>query len=120
MLHKAFTGNAAYAHTPLSAQTILDKWEKAYDLQGFSSLLRYPKRVSHDESPLPNAYIMIKNKDICKFRPIVSYFRHPWKRLLRAAGRALDLLLQKAPVAHFNMPRVGQLRSYHAHQTTNY
>lgn len=49
---------------------------------------------------------MAKNKDIKKFRPIVSYFKRPFKRVLNASGRALQHLLSVLREPHFNLSSV--------------
>ena len=49
---------------------------------------------------LPYAYVLRKFKDVRKPRPIVSYARHPAKRLLNLCGRAIAFLLSTADVRH--------------------
>ena len=56
---------------------------------------------------LPYAYVMPKDKDIQRIRPIVSYFKHPLKRLLNMAARAVLLVLKRADVSSFTLWKTG-------------
>jgi hypothetical protein len=48
----------------------------------------------------------MKNKDVSKSRPIVSYSPHPLKQLLNFSGRAfMFLLLSNTNLNHFTLPR---------------
>ena len=52
---------------------------------------------------------MAKNKNISKMRPIVSYFKHPCRRILRTTARAINFLIKALPTRvfrHFILDRV--------------
>lgn len=50
---------------------------------------------------LPSSYVLPKNKDISRFRPIVSYFNHPCKKLFKIAARGLFHILKNSQEEHF-------------------
>ena len=96
-LRSTFTENKAYCHSQAGCRTpakmrgtnkhekikrtpanaILDKWERHYDKMNYSKWFRYKKRAASDDSKFPTGYLLPKNKDAKKFRPIVSYYTHP-------------------------------------------
>lgn len=108
-LRTTYTENKAYSKSAKTALTILDRWETFYDKNNYSKWYNYPTRVEGDDSNLPTGYILPKNKDIKKTRPIVSYFKHPFKRVLNSAGRALLHILECTKEPHFNMSNVSDL-----------
>jgi hypothetical protein len=63
------------------------------------------KRFTSFNGSLPYAYVMPKNKDLEKIRPIVSYSVHPLRPMLRRASRALRYMLKEIPHTHFNLDR---------------
>ena len=108
-LRKTFTENASYSKSKNTPSVILDRWERFYDTHNYSKWYQHPRRVAGDDSPLPVSYILPKNKDIEKDRPITSYFKHPFKRVFNSTGRALLHLLEKTTDQHFNMSNVNDL-----------
>lgn len=108
-LRKTFTENASYSKSKNTPSVILDRWERFYDTHNYSRWYQHPRRVAGDDSPLPVSYILPKNKDIEKDRPITSYFKHPFKRVFNSTGRALLHLLEKTTDQHFNMSNVNDL-----------
>ena len=62
---------------------------------------------------LPYSYILFKNKDIKKIRPIVSYATHPLKHVLNITCRALNHMIQtinKDHALHCNMETCIELK----------
>lgn len=51
---------------------------------------------------LDYAYLLPKNKDLTRDRPIVSYTHHPLKRLFNIAARALAFIVKRARIKHFS------------------
>ena len=94
-LRTTFTENKSYSKSKHKPTTILDRWETFYDKHNYSKWFNYPRRVAGDDSPLPVSYVLPKNKDVKKDRPITSYFKHPFKKVFNAAGRALLHILEK-------------------------
>jgi hypothetical protein len=70
-------------------QWLLERWKATYTLNKWDRYTTWDNK-----SAIPHAYIIPKNKDIEKQRPISSYCRHPLKKLLNRAGRALTAALQ--------------------------
>ena len=72
---------------PLGAQNLIAKKQKRTHLK-----LDIPA-PNWKKPRIPTAYILMKNKDIEKHRPITSYFKHPCKTILRAANSALMFIM---------------------------
>jgi hypothetical protein len=108
-LRKTFTENTSYSTSKHAPIIILDRWETFYDKHNYSKWFNYPRRVAGDDSSLPTSYVLPKNKDVKKDRPITSYFKHPFKRVFNATGRALLHILAKTDKPHFNMGNVSDL-----------
>ena len=108
-LRKTFTENTSYSKSKHQPTVILDRWETFYDKHNYSKWYNYPRRVAGDDSSLPVSYVLPKNKDVKKDRPITSYYKHPFKRVFNAAGRALLHILDKTTETHFNMGNVSDL-----------
>jgi len=66
---------------------------------------KYPNININKNGVIPNAYILPKNKDIRKTRPIVSYSNHPIRNLLKIASRGLFHILKHAPIKHFTITK---------------
>jgi hypothetical protein len=64
------------------------------------SLCKQPTRASF----LTYAYGLPKFKDWTRFRPLISYARHPFKRLLNFCSRALLFILSHADVRSWTLP----------------
>ena len=70
-----------------------------------------PKYVrKKKEHSIPYGYIIPKNKNVLKDRPVVSYFNHPFKRLLNLCARAFTGLLQNIQLKHCVLWKTGDLR----------
>ena len=108
-LQKTYTENKSYSKSKHKPSVILDRWETFYDKHNYSKWFSYPRRKAGDDSRLPSSYILPKNKDIKKARPITSYFNHPFKRVFNAAGRGLLHILESTREEHFNMSNVSDL-----------
>ena len=114
-LKATYTDNNSYTHPSMlekgnrvkrTVERVHRRWATFYDKHKYTKWFPYPRVSPGDKSKFPSAYILAKNKDIKKFRPIVSYFKHPFKRVLNAAGRALQHLLSVLREPHFNLSSV--------------
>lgn len=111
------TGSCALACPILYRDYLLAnfKWvgkERKYikRLQHSESILQYMKKFNQrfksytpKNSALPSSYILPKNKDIQRYRPIVSYFNHPCKTLFKIASRGLVHLLKHSQEKSFSI-----------------
>ena len=68
---------------------LLDKWKSFYKDKGLKSVAPYE---THGD--IPYSYVLPKFKDIERMRPIVSYKKHPLRKVFNIAARALTFLLK--------------------------
>ena len=52
---------------------------------------------------LPYAYVIPKQKDISRYRPLISYCQHPCAEFLHLAAQGLMFLFKHASFMHFNL-----------------
>lgn len=75
----------------LRPEDILSKWRgdyrNAHHSQVWSQLSSWRNKCS-----VPFVYILPKNKDLNKWRPIMSYSAHPMRGLMRLVGRSLNFI----------------------------
>ena len=68
-------------------------------------------KLYYSKGSIPYAYILPKNKDVYKFRPVVSYFSHPFKKLFNLSARAISALLKLIDNNyHFILWKTGDLK----------
>lgn len=79
---------ANYQHVIISVEEVLNIWKRHVKSMEFDT--RWNKKGT-----LPYAYGIPKEKDLNKFRPIVSYANHPLKRLLNTTGRIINFMMKK-------------------------
>jgi hypothetical protein len=80
--------------------SIVDAWNDAYISYGWRTIARFLKSGS-----IPYAYALPKNKDLSKYRTIVSYANHPLKFVYRVTQRAVVFLIKMLPDTHFTLFR---------------
>lgn len=90
-------GKKKYKRKMLHTQVIIAK------MKTFGK--KYPNISINKNGVIPNAYILPKNKDVRKTRPIVSYSNHPIRNLLKVASRGLFHVLKHAPIKHFSITK---------------
>lgn len=103
---ETFVNDPHYSATPLTQDDILKSWREQFaslDLGRFQSGFSV-----HPRHKLPYVYTMPKNKDINKFRPIMSYCTHPLRTTLRRACRALRFALRSYATDHMDMPTTSE------------
>jgi hypothetical protein len=92
-LHSTFTANDAYnLLTDACKKTMAKKWIAEYNATPLSKKIP----VKPIDPTIPYAYILKKNKDLKKNRPLVSYFNHPLKKPLNMTARALSYMLKQS------------------------
>jgi hypothetical protein len=103
---KAFWDDPHYERADQNKETLIENMKEQ-----INSLPKNVKSWKKD-ADLPYSYILLKNKDLNKSRPIVSYMHHGAKPLLNATARALYFLLEQIPPSsHFNMSRTMDFKS---------
>ena len=83
---------ASYELSNLTAADILKKWML------FDTKLEGDFFKMKNGGSLLYGYVLPKDKDIEKIRPIVSYAGHPWKHVLNLVTRVIMFLMWKAKV----------------------
>lgn len=78
-------------------KSILKQWRRTFNSK------KWRRFGNWRGTQLPYCYAMPKNKDIRKWRPIVSYCVHPMRVVLQRAGRALSFMLKKCGAEHFTL-----------------
>ena len=79
----------------LEPAAVLRHWKTT-----FSHLVHLGKLVA---GSLPYAYIVPKDKDTSRYRPIISYVQAPHRQLLRTTARGLLFILQQLDCKHFSL-----------------
>ena len=88
--------NAYYELCELNEDQILKLWKKLFQQNKTASDLG---NFNHN-GRVPYAYAIPKDKDTKRFRPVVSYFKHPLKMIYNRAARALLFLLDYADIGN--------------------
>jgi hypothetical protein len=102
---------AYYKQTCLKKVEILDSWKKNLKKSISGLDKRQRKKFSGSKTgDLPYGYILPKNKDINKCRPVVSYFNHPHKKLFNICSRAIMGMLKRIDKEHCILWKTGDLK----------
>ena len=86
----------------LRVPMIIDEWSWVYDTKGWDTIAPI---VRGDNAQVPFAHILPKSKDTTRYRPIVSYAKHPLKKVMSVCQRAIMYIISTLPQQHFNLPR---------------
>ena len=86
----------------LEKQMIIDEWAWIYDTKDWDGIAPLDRKST---ASVPFAHILPKFKDLSRYRPIVSYAKHPLRRLMSVAQRAIMFIISTLPQQHFNLPR---------------
>ena len=83
----------------------------AYDqnLRNVLMKMRKKKKYLARTGDVPYSYVLPKNEDINRCRPLVSYFRHPHKRLFNVCSKAIMGLLKVLDNKHCVLWKTGDL-----------
>jgi hypothetical protein len=86
----------------------MKNWKK--NLEDILKNIETKKRAKYRKNGrLPYAYVLPKNKDISRCRPVVSYYNHPHKRLLNLCSRAVAGMLKRIESSHCILWKTGDL-----------
>lgn len=99
-MHKSYIADEHYEHTTLTAEDIWRLFQQAfkrYRWRRFGIHLKRKGTCDFIKTFLPYAYILLKQKDYTRDRPIVSYAFHPFKLLLHCSGVVLNQLWNLLP-----------------------
>jgi hypothetical protein len=111
-LKKLFYDDTHYEHSNLTQENILSKWKQFYSSNKLTKLFQWPLKTHK----LPYSYALMKNKDVSRSRPIVSYSPHPLKQMFNYCGRSFMFLLLSNPnLTHFTLPRTHDFLKQHIH-----
>ena len=109
-LKKLFYDDSHYEHSNLTPEYILSEWKKFYMKETLAELFKWPTETDK----LPYSYALMKNKDVSRSRPFVSYSPHPLKKLLNYCGLSFMFLLLSNPnLSHFTLPRTHDFLKQH-------
>jgi hypothetical protein len=97
--------------TPKLAIASMRKTFYENDWKRFGTFQTTPPKQKGDEPSFPYAYTLTKNKDLAKFRPIVSYCTHPTNVMLRRVARALKYMLETISAPHWTLWRTDNFTS---------
>ena len=96
---KSFRSDTShYEKFRLPASELIKKYRRFYEEIG--EPISTVSNDKFDETKIPYAYVLHKNKDLAKLRPIVSYATHPLKRILNVTCRALNHMIQTIDADH--------------------
>ena len=80
-------------------QSILQKFKTFFESEELFDIAKF-----NAKGDVPYLYIMAKEKDVNKIRPLASYFLHPLKLIYRYTSMALAVILKLLPEEeHFNL-----------------
>jgi hypothetical protein len=102
-----FWDNHHYTHLPESMDHYVSKMRTSYMHHGFHKITPLPRGGS-----LGSAYILPKNKNPVKVRPIVNTTKMPSKKMSSIVSAVLILLISKATnFLHFNLSATKDLKA---------
>jgi hypothetical protein len=82
----------------LLPKNVLHAWQKAHYVYKWNTVARFRKAGT-----LPYAYATPKNKDLSRYRSIISYADHPLKLVYAVAQRAVIFMIKSVNVTHFTL-----------------
>jgi hypothetical protein len=89
--------SACYRLSTTSAENLLQQWIDTARARGWTKLARTDTATAG----FPYGYAIPKDKDVSRYRPIVSCRHHPLARLFNIAARALMMLLRSPAIRQF-------------------
>ena len=93
-----------YERVPTAQRKIMKTWRETFKERGWDFFIRWGAQAG-----LAHPYLLLKEKGLLKFRPIVPYSRHPLKLLFNMAARALRHLYRSMQPPSFTLDRADQL-----------
>ena len=104
-LLKATQDDVHYVQSSLTEEQILELWSNDHTKSPWEKWAKYNKGGS-----LPYFYVLYKEKDISRLRPIVSCVQHPLAHLRNIVGRVLWFLLEQSDWNHYSLFRLDTLQ----------
>ena len=100
--------NANYKRIKMTSENIiLKKWKQIHHEKEWNKIINF-----NNKGQLSYAYSLSKDKNIDVHKPIVSYYKHPMRRLFNVAGRVLIFLLKEAKnIKHMNLWNIKDLQT---------
>ena len=86
---------------------IMDKFQKFHS----KHKLQHIKKFHGKLRSIPYSYCLLKDKDITRIRPIVSYYNHPLKECYNYASRALAKIIKHSETNHFTLWKTQDMKS---------
>ena len=95
-LKKAYTLDTHYQHIDSNKEIIFKKWKA--DWEKISPKNQKKNKIKNplwNGADIPTAYILFKDKDISRIRPITSYFKHPLRKILGMAHAGITHIMSQ-------------------------
>ena len=93
---------ANYLRISKKDEDILSNWKNGIKEKGLDKLW-------NKKGLIPYCYGLPKEKDLGKMRPIVSYKKHPLKRLFNYVGKILCFMIKNSDIKSFTLWRTGDM-----------
>ncbi len=103
-LQVEFLENPCYERVVESETQILKNWKNTFKNQNFKVFGNFAQNSS-----IPYAYILFKNKDLERRRPIVSYRQHPLRNVEEVVCKCLQFALQTVKLPHMNLTNLNDM-----------
>ena len=100
-MRKSFVDDNHYTLTNYTQQQILGMWKTYHNQHNLHKLSPWRRGAS-----LAVPYLLPKNKDIMKQRPIVPYSKHPLSKILNMVSRSIMFMLKNENVKSFTAFKV--------------
>ena len=106
----SFIDDPHYSPVELTQRDVLKIWRTAYNDLDLKRFVAWPSAAS-----LAQPYIIPKQKDLNKMRPIVPYTKHPLRRLFNMASRAITYIFNNISAKSFTLSKTGDLPEVLSH-----
>ena len=87
-----------YQQEDIFPRQAIARWKAFYDKHDIRRLQHWPTNGS-----LPTPYVLPKNKDILRIRPITPYTHHPLQKSFNIVSRALSHIMERVGLASFTL-----------------
>jgi hypothetical protein len=95
-LQEQYINSANYRVSGMSRASVIELWKVHGEKSGIPGTFDL-------KGELPYGYINPKDKDVTRFRPIVSFAAAPHRRQLNLCARGLYFILQQMPRSHYTL-----------------
>lgn len=104
--YKVFTHATSKAYTA-HINMVTDKFQRFCHSDAITKI-GMPRR----SNTLPYNYVLAKYKDISRYRPVTSYFKHLLKNIFRKTGGCITFLLNRWQGHHFNLDQIKDVKNF--------